>query len=251
MPDPALAPKTALVTGGGTRVGAAIAQRLGALGMRVAIHYRTSLKGAERTCSAIEASGGSARPFHADLQDRTAARQLVDDAVAWLGSLDLLVLSAANFERVPFAELDDAAWDRSLSLNAASQFSLAHQAAPALIRASGNIVFITCASTGTPLRNYLPYVVSKAAELQLARTLALELAPHVRVNAVAPGTVLPPDDMPKTLSDKLRRSLPLQRLGNEQDVADAVVYLATASFVTGQQIFVDGGRNVASIERFE
>jgi pteridine reductase len=218
--------------------------------MRVAVHYQTSQAGAERTCADIEQQGGVARAFQADLEDRAAARRLIDSAAAWLGALDVLVLSAANFERVPFAELDDAAWDRSLGLNAASQFALAHQATPLLTQSRGNMVFITCSSTGTPFRNYLPYVVSKAATLQLARTLALELAPHVRVNAVAPGTVLPPEDTPDTLREKLRAGLPLQRLGSEDDITDAVVYLATASFVTGQQIFVDGGRDLARVERF-
>ena len=101
--------------------------------------------------------------------------------------------SAASFEWVPLAEVDDAAWDRSLSLNLASPFALVHQAVPALRAARGSVVFITCSSATVPMKNYLPYVVSKGALQHLMKTLALELAPEIRVNAVAPGTVMPPD----------------------------------------------------------
>jgi pteridine reductase len=111
-------------------------------------------------------------------------------------------------------------------------------------------VFITCASTTVPMRNYLPYVVSKAATKQLMRVLSLELAPDVRVNAVAPGTVLPPDDMDPEVTQRLVGRVPLSRVGEASDVAEAVAYLASAPFVTGQELIVDGGRTVAGFERF-
>jgi pteridine reductase len=246
-----LAGKRALVTGAGQRVGRAIALELGAAGMRVAVHYRSSREGAERTCEEIRSAGGAASSIQADLSDRAQARRLVDEAVQRLGGLDLLVPSAASFERVPYAELDDAAWDRSLELDLSAPFALAHQASPALRAARGAIVFVTCSSTTTPFRNYLPYVVAKGALKQLMRTLALELAPDVRVNAVAPGTVLPPDDMPPEAVERLAVKAPLGRIGSAEDIADAVVYLALADFVTGQELVVDGGRSVAGLERYE
>jgi pteridine reductase len=126
-------------------------------------------------------------------------------------------------------------------LNLGSPFALAHRAIPALRAAHGSIVFVTCTSATRPFRNYLPYVVAKGALRQLMRTLALELAPDVRVNAVAPGTVLPPEDMPGAAVDRLVAHIPLGRTGTAQDVADAVVYLARASFVTGDELIVDGG----------
>jgi pteridine reductase len=218
--------------------------------MHVAVHYRTSQSDAEQTCRDIEAAGGQGFPIRADLEDRAGARALVDEAAARLGGVDLLVPSAAGYERLAFGAVDDAAWDRMLALNLTAPFVLAHRAAPLLRAACGSIVFITCASATVPFRNHLPYVVSKGGLRHLARVLALELAPEVRVNAVAPGTVLPPDDMTPAQIDQIRGRIPLGRLGSPEDIAEAVVFLARAPFVTGQELQVDGGRTVAGFERF-
>ena len=240
----------ALVTGAGQRVGRAIALALGAAGMQVAVHYRESRKGAEEAAEQIAQSGGQAVLFQAYLSDRAAARDLVDRAVAQLGGLELLVASAASFERVSLAEVDDAAWDRSLDLNLASPFALAQRAAPALRATRGNIVFITCSSASVPMKNYLPYVVSKGALRHLMKTLALELAPDVRVNAVAPGTVLPPSSYDAAAVARLERAIPLARVGSPDDIARAVVFLASSPFMTGHELAVDGGRSVARPEHF-
>jgi pteridine reductase len=242
--------KRALVTGAGKRVGRAIALALGRAGMRVGVHYRTSRAEAEATCAAIVAAGGDAVPLEADLRDRDAARRLVEDAAAHLGGLDLLVPSAAGYERLGLASVDDAAWDRMLDLNLTSPFVLAQRAIPLLRASHGSIVFITCSSATTPFRSHLPYVVAKGGLRHLMRTLSLELAPDVRVNAVAPGTVLPPDDLSEEELDRIRGRIPLGRLGSPEDIADAVVFLARAPFVTGHEIHVDGGRTVAGFERF-
>ncbi len=240
----------ALVTGAGRRLGRAIALELGRAGAHVAVHYHRSATGADETCREIVAAGGRAVALAADLNDRAQARALVDRSVQELGGLDLLVSSAASFERVPYGELDDDAFDRSLSLNLATAFALAHQATAALRAARGSIVFITCSSATVPFRNYLPYVVSKGALRHLMRTLALELAPEVRVNAVAPGTVLPPEEMSPGAVERLASRIPLGRTGSADDVAAAVLYLASAPFVTGHELVVDGGRTVAGFERF-
>jgi pteridine reductase len=242
--------KRALVTGAGQRVGQAIAVALGAAGMHVAVHYRESRQGAERTAQLIAESGGNASLLTADLSSRDAARQLVDDAVAELGGLDLVVASAASFERVALSEVDDAAWDRSLELNLASPFALVQQALPALRAARGNVVFVTCSSATVPMKGYLPYVVSKGALRHLMRTLALELAPEVRVNAVAPGTVLPPTSYDSQAVARLTRAIPLARVGSPRDIARAVLFLASSPFVTGHELAVDGGRSVARSEHF-
>ena len=239
--------KRALVTGAGTRVGAAIATALGAQGMRVAVHYRQSRPGAEAVCEAIVAAGGTAEPFAADLSDRGAARALVDAVLARFGGLDLLVASAANFERVELDQVDDDAWDRAMTLNLASPFAVVQRAREALRDSGGSIVFVTCTSATVPYRHYLPYVVSKGALQKLMRVLAIELAPRVRVNAVAPGTVLPPPDMDPAMLGRLAARAPLARIGSAEDVADAVVYLARAPFVTGQELVVDGGRTVSAM----
>lgn len=240
--------KVALVTGAGTRLGRAIALALGRERMRVVVHYRGNGSGAEAVCRDIEASGGEATAIACDLTRADDARALVDKAIGWHGQLDLLVSSAANFDRIRFEELDDEAWDRAMALNARAGYVLSRAAASALRATRGSMVFITCSSTVTPMKNYLPYVVSKAALLQLVRGLALELAPEVRVNAVAPGTVLPPDNLEPEPVERLRKRIPLQRIGDPDEVARAVVFLARGPFVTGQQIVVDGGRSLAAVE---
>ncbi|NLE86355.1 MAG: SDR family oxidoreductase [Myxococcales bacterium] len=236
-------PLRALVSGAGQRLGQAIALALGQRGAHVVVHYHRSRTGAEETAAAIHARGGRADLLQADLSDARAARELVDRAVEVLGGLDLLVPSAANFERIPYDDLDDDALERALGLNLAGPFALAHQASPALRASRGNIVFITCSSATAPYRNYLPYTVSKAALRHLMRTLSLELAPDVRVNAVAPGTVLPPTSYTPAAIDKLARAVPLQRIGSPEDVVRAVLYLHDSPFVTGQELVVDGGRS--------
>jgi pteridine reductase len=245
-----LAGKRALVTGGGQRVGRAIALALGRAGMHVAVHYRESRDGAEDTARQVREAGGVAVTLAADLTSREQARALVDRAVEGLGGLDLLVPSAASFERVALDEVDDEAWDRSLQLNLASPFALVQQAVPGLRAARGSVVFITCSSASVPFRGHLPYVVSKGALKHLMKTLALELAPEVRVNAVAPGTVMPPPDYDAQAIARIERAIPLQRVGSPEDIATAVVFLASSPFITGHELAVDGGRSVARSEHF-
>jgi pteridine reductase len=242
--------KRALVTGAGQRVGQAIALALGAQGMHVAVHYRESRAGAEQTAEKIRQSGGSAVLVAADLTNRDEARGLVDRSVAELGGLDVLVPSAANFERVALADVDDDAWDRSLDLNLASPFALVQRAVPHLRAVQGSVVFISCSSASVPMRSYLPYVVSKGAVKHLMKTLALELAPEIRVNAVAPGTVMPPTSYDEAAITRLSRAIPLARVGSPEDIARAVVFLASSPFITGHELAVDGGRSVARSEHF-
>jgi len=240
-----LAGKRALVTGAGRRVGAEIAQALGAQGMHVGVHFHCSVSGAEETCSAIRAAGGEATALQADLSSRDAARTLVDRALAQLGGLDLLVLSAAEFEPAKLGSIADDAWDRTLALNVSAPFAIAQHAAQALRASRGSIVGITCVSRVLPYRSFLPYEVSKAALWQMLRVLAVELAPDVRVNMVAPASVLPPESMSDAQLAELCARIPLGRLGNAGDIADAVLHLARHEHMTGSEIVVDGGRTLA------
>jgi pteridine reductase len=233
--------RVALVTGAGRRVGAAIARALAAEGMSLALHHHASPAACEALAEEVRARGGQAVVLRADLTSAEACRGVVRDAIAALGGLDLLVSSAASFERIPLDEVDEAAFDRAFALNVRASFSLAHEARTALAASRGSIVLVTCTSATLPYRNHLAYVVSKGAAKQLMRALALELAPHVRVNAVAPGTVLPPEGMGEDERARLAARTLVGHLGTAQDVADAVVYLARAPFVTGHEILVDGG----------
>jgi len=231
----------ALVTGGGRRVGAAICRELATRGSRVAIHYHRSDEGARALADEIQQAGGEAEIFQADLYSRGEAAGLIEKVSELFGGIDLLVPSAANFDRLPVDKITDEAWDRALDLNLTAPMALARAALPTLRERGGNIVFITCASTVAPYRHYLPYQVSKAGLKQLMRALAIELAPQVRVNAVAPGTVMPPEGMSVDAIEELRKKSPLGRIGSAEGVARAVAYLAQAPWVTGQELLVDGG----------
>jgi pteridine reductase len=234
--------RTALVTGGGTRLGAAIVRGLAAAGCDAIIHHATSVAGAREVAADVERLGGRATLLQADLTDRAAVDRLAQAALAVSGRIDVLVHNAASFERVPPAALTAGAWDRALALNTTAPYLLTIALAPALRAARASVVAITCLSAERPWKNYLPYSVSKAALAALVRGLAVDLAPEVRVNAVAPGAILPPADYDAAAVDRIRARVPLERLGEAGDIARAVVFLAQNDYVTGQTLTVDGGR---------
>ncbi len=237
--------RVALVTGAGRRVGRAIAEGLGARGMRVAVHFFGSRDGAAETVRAIRAAGGEAEPVAADLADPAAAPRLVDDVARSFGALDVLVNSAAVMERTPFGETTAAQWDRILALNLRAPFLLAQAAAPHLAAGNGGaIVNIADLAAFETWPDFVPHGVSKAGVVKLTESLARVMAPRVRVNAVAPGTVLLPDDWDAASAEHLRASTPLGRQGSPADVVQAVLYLLDAEYVTGETIVVDGGRRV-------
>ena len=234
--------KVALVTGGGVRVGRAIATELGRAGATVAVHYRNSVRGAGAATREIERGGGRARAFGADLLDRGAALRLVSEVVAWGGRLDFLVCSAAGFDGRALGQIDDEAWDRMLDLNLGAPFRLARAAAPHLQRSGGAIVNILDVAALTAWKGFAHYCTAKAGLAMLTRCLALELAPRVRVCGVAPGTVAFPISYGQQAQKRVLERIPLGRVGSPADVARAVRYLATAEYVTGSILAVDGGR---------
>ena len=240
-----LAGQTALVTGAGIRVGRAIALALGEAGADVAVHYHSSAGSAEETAAALRALGRRASTHAADLRSPDACRDLVRSAVSSLGGLDLLVHSAANFHRASLAETDAALWDDAMNVNARAALLLAREAAAMLRERRGRVVIVTDLLAIQHVRSYLAHAVSKAAAEGLVRALAVELAPEVSVNGVAPGTVLVPEGTPPEQAERWARQAPLKRNGDPADVARAVVFLcAGPAFVTGQILRVDGGKSV-------
>lgn len=237
--------KIALVTGGGTRVGAAIVRALAGAGCDVLVHYARSAAGARAVAEDVARLGRRATLFQADLTDRARLDRLAAEALASAGRLDVLVHNAANFERVEPEALTAEAWDRAFALNVTAPYLLTTALAPALRAARGSVVAITCLSAERPWKNYLPYSASKAALANLVKGLAKGLAPDVRVNAVAPGTVMAPADYDEETLARIRAGVPLGRLGAAEDVARAVVFLVSNDYITGQTIAVDGGRSVA------
>jgi pteridine reductase len=236
--------RVALVTGAGRRVGRAIAVGLGARGMRVAVHFNGSAEGARETAALIEKSGSEAQVLPGDLRDPDVATSLVRAAVDRFGVLDVLVNSAAVMERTPFGDVTAEQWDAMFALNLRAPFLLSQAAAPELSRREGAIVNIADLAAFESWPAYVPHGITKAGVVQMTRALARVLAPRVRVNAIAPGAVLLPDDWDEKSRDHLIETTPLRRLGSPDDVARAVVYLVEADYVTGDTLFVDGGGHV-------
>jgi pteridine reductase len=226
--------RVALVTGAGVRVGNALARDLARRGWTVAAHYRT------------HRPRGFAAALQADLALPDGPATLAAAFRARFSRLDLLVNGAAAFDALPVEETDATAFDAQMNLNARAPLLLVKALLPLLRRARGSVVNIADVGGGlVPWRGYAAYAASKAALVRLTECLALDLAPGVRVNAVAPGTVLWPERYPATLRRTLVGRIPLGRAGDPSDVAAAVRFLAEASFVTGAVIPVDGGRHLS------
>ena len=236
--------RVALVTGAGRRVGRAIALALGARGMHVVVHFNGSRTGADETARLITDAGGQAIVVQADLTQVEAANELVDRAIAWRGALSALVNSAAIMLRTPVGETTAPDWDTMFALNVRAPYFLSQRAAPALAASQGAIVNIADLAAFESWPAYVPHGMTKAAVVQMTHAMARALAPGVRVNAVAPGVVLLPEGWSEEAAEHLRSTTPLRRLGSPEDVAQVVVFLLEAQYVTGEVIRVDGGRHI-------
>jgi pteridine reductase len=239
-----LAGRVALVTGAAKRLGRTVALRLAREGADVAIHYGKSAAEAHELAGEIERFGRRAAAFSAELTDVSEIRKLVRDVVAQFGGLDILINGAANFLETKFGQTTEKTWDASLDTNLKAPFFCAQAAAPHLAK-SGHGAIVNFADLGGLLgwREFLPHSLSKAGIILMTRILAKELAPAVRVNAIAPGTITMPGDPPEWQADFIRLA-PLRRSGRPEEIAEAVFFLLTAEFMTGQTLVLDGGRSL-------
>ena len=236
--------KVVVVTGGAKRVGRAIVLELARAGANVVVHCNASHAEAGATCAAARALGVQAAVVMGDLGVSTELERIAAEAGAAFGRVDALVNNASVFAPTPMATLTDELWDRTLAVNLKAPFLLAVRFGRLMQAGEGGaIVNIADWAAMRPYRGYLPYMVSKAGLIALTTGLAKALAPKVRVNCVAPGPVLPPEDYTDTERSDLMRVTPLQRLGTPDDVARMVRFLITqAEFSTGGVYLVDGGR---------
>ena len=237
--------RVALVTGGAVRVGRALSLGLAEAGYDVAVHSHSSSAAARDVQRRIAELGRSAVLIEADLGDPAGVERVAAEVEERCGRLDLLVNSAASFEEAELLDVDAEQWDRVMAVNLRGPFLLVRATAGLLRASRGTVVNILDLSALEPWTHHPHHSVSKAALLHLTRILARVLAPEVRVNAVAPGTVLPPDHLGADFDERERRATPLQRLGSPEDVLRAVLFLAASPFVTGELIVVDGGRRFA------
>jgi pteridine reductase len=241
--------KVILVTGGAKRIGAAICRHLHAAGANIAVHYRNSEREALDLQNELnELRPKSAAAFQADLLDLDALPQLVNSVIEEFGRLDALVNNASSFYSTPLADIDEQQWRDLIGTNLQAPLILAQASATELHRCHGCIVNIADIHAERPMHGHLLYSVAKAGLVALTRGLAQELAPHVRVNAIAPGVIVWPENE-VWLDEKQRRGIVsqtlLKREGEPDDIARTARFLiAEAPYITGQIISVDGGRSV-------
>ena len=238
--------RVAIVTGGAVRVGRALAERLAREGMDVCIQYGSSGGAADEVMRALQGLGVRATAVQADFNEPVrAAERVCAHAVKEFGRVDVLINNAAIFERGSLLETDEANWDRHLNINLKAPAFLSRAFAKALAPGgSGHIVNIVDWRAERPGAGYLAYTVAKAGLVALTKSLALDLAPRVQVNAVAPGAILPAPGASQEQFEALGRQSPLQRTGHPDDIADAIVYLLRSEYVTGEVMQVTGGQEL-------
>lgn len=247
-PHPAdLTGKVALITGAAHRIGAVIARLLHGAGVDLALHYRSSAAAAQ----ALKAELETARPesvllVQADLHDCSAFAAMLDSVRAFRGRLDILVNNASSFYPTPLAEATEAQWDDLIGSNLKGPFFLAREAAPLLREVQGCVINLVDIHAERPLKDHPIYSIAKAGNAMMVKALARELGPEVRVNGIAPGAILWPE---QGIAENAKREIlartALQRPGSPQDIARTLLFLvADADYITGQIIAVDGGRTL-------
>ena len=237
-----IAGKVALVTGGGHRVGRAITLMLAQLGANVVVNYNTSQAAADETAQQAQDHGVAAVALQADVADWPAVQRMAGEIETRFGGVDIIVNSASLFARTPFPTADLTTWRRVVATSVDGPFHVCNRLAPGMAaRGGGAIVNIVDLSAFEPWPNFMAHSVGKAGLLALTRQLALELAPTIRVNAVAPGPVLPAPEHDERRQAAVAARTLLKRWGIPEDVARAVRYLIEADYVTGDVMTVDGG----------
>lgn len=239
--------KCALVTGGARRIGAALVRTLHADGMNLVVHYRGSADGARALQQELEAiRPDSVHIVQADLLDTAALTPLVDAAAARWGRLDVLVNNASTFYPTAVGEITPEHWEDLMGTNLRAPLFLSQAAAPHLLKQQGCIVNMADIHAERPLKAHPVYCSAKAGLVMLTRSLARELGPGVRVNAIAPGAILWPEDMGEDMREKILARVPMKRAGEPDDIVRAIRFLiAEADYITGQILPVDGGRSLS------
>ena len=238
-----------LITGAARRIGAAIATRLHGRGYRVIIHYQNSAADAEKLCAKLNAIRvDSAHSLQASLLDIDSIAQMAEASIAHWGQLNALVNNASSFYPTPIATATNTQWDDLIGSNLKGPFFLCQALADELKKRCGSIVNIADIHAHQPLKDHSIYCIAKAGNKMLTKTLAKDLAPKARVNGIAPGVILWPENGAQKDDEQkqLIKTIPLQRMGSSDDIARlAEFFITSASYITGQTIAVDGGKHLA------
>jgi pteridine reductase len=237
-----LAGKTALVTGAAKRIGRALALGLAQQGVRVVVHYNRSDQDALALCSEIQRLGVPAWAVKGDLLDTSGTQPLFRNAVAQAGPIDILINNASIFEKDTLWEATEESIGKNMRIHAVAPLILARELGRQ--GRAGHIINLLDTRVTSYDRAHASYGISKGALLALTGMLALELAPNVAVNAVAPGSILPPPGQSEAYLEKLAQANPMKRIGGPEDIVQAVLFLLHSRFITGQIIYVDGGIHV-------
>jgi pteridine reductase len=238
-----LSGKVALVTGAAKRLGRAIALHLAREGADVVVHYHRSAPEAQEVVTQITDLGRRAISLPADLAEKSDIDKLFADTHKEFGRLDVLVNNASNFLHADFPSITEEIWDGALDVNLKAPFFCAQAAAPLLKKNNGVIINLSDIAGFLGWTGYIPHSVSKAGVTMLTRVLAKALAPEIRVNAIAPGSITMPGDPPELAADFIKRA-PLQRMGTTEDITAAISFLVTSPFITGEVLVLDGGRTL-------
>ena len=239
--------RCALVTGGARRIGRTLVEALAAAGAVVVIHYRTSEDEARAVVTAVEALGGEAYTIHADLASSDVGLQLIDEAAQLAGQpIDILVNNASVFEPLDVMTTTVADWDRNIAVNLRAPFLLARALVRQLPKGHvGDVINLNDDRALRPPADHFPYTLSKVGLHGLTRSLALALAPRIRVNELALGAVLPPEKASADYVHTLKQDIPLGRFGSPAEVAHALLFLLGNPGITGQTILLNGGRHLS------
>jgi pteridine reductase len=238
--------RTALVTGGARRIGRALSLGLAEAGFDVVVNYHESEGEARDVVRKIEAMGQRAIAVQGDMSASADVAALADRLRSEFGRLDLLVNNASIFQPRKLLEVEEAEWDRVMAVNLKAPFLVLKATADLLEEASGNVVNLVDLSAMQPWTDYAHHAVSKAGLLHLTRVMARAMAPRVRVNAIAPGSVLPPEDAGPSYRERSKEKAALGTLGTPEDVVRTVLFLHRSPFITGEVVVVDGGRMLGS-----
>jgi len=240
--------KTVLITGAAKRIGAAIAEQLHASGMNVIIHYNSSAKEAHELVKKLNGiRRDSAIMIQANLEHKEYYSALIDATLDFKGGLDVLINNASAYFPTSLASLDDQQWNELINTNLKAPLFLSQLAAKSLRSNKGCIINITDIHADRPLRGHSVYSISKAGLVMLTQSLAKEMAPAIRVNAISPGVIMWPDDIQEEKKNEILNETMMKRTGNVEDITKAVIFLIKdADYITGQVLNIDGGRTLYS-----